>query len=263
MHLKLLAGNALSEQTAAQCPPPPPPCRHRALFASGRRAAAAAATATAAAAAASVRQRPADPVHLLTFDGVSCAVPVRQGRGWRRWLRRSKAVVEEGQPVAADAGATADVTASHARERLILRSVSGAAACGELVGVLGPSGAAACVPGGGQLPVSSGSATHSIRLLLHVPCTHPSPCPAPGLRRTHPCLCRLRQDDPAGHAGWVHRGPGPPQLPDRLGLPGWPAAQRRQPPQGAPHGWHGPRGSASVCTHSTACLPDAAAAPHA
>ncbi len=95
-----------------------------------------------AAAAASVRQRPSHPVHLLTFAGVSCAVPVQERRGWRRWLRRSKAAAEEGQPAAAEAGATANVTASHPQQKLILKSVSGAAACGELVGVLGPSGVA-------------------------------------------------------------------------------------------------------------------------
>ncbi|KAL4431621.1 hypothetical protein ABPG77_001463 [Micractinium sp. CCAP 211/92] len=114
--------------------------RHRALFSSRRHLDAAAAAVSGAAAAASVRQRPSNPVHLLTFDGVSCAVPVQEGRGWRRWLRRSKAAAEEGQPAAAEAGATANVTASHPQQKLILRSVSGAAACGELVGVLGPSG---------------------------------------------------------------------------------------------------------------------------
>ncbi|KAL4458955.1 hypothetical protein ABPG75_013820 [Micractinium tetrahymenae] len=116
--------------------------RHRALFASGQRAAAAAAAGTAGGAAVTSarRQRPSDPVHLLTFDGVSCAVPVRQGGSWRRWLRRGKGAAPQGQRAAAEAGATVDVTASHPPEKLILRNVSGAAACGELVGVLGPSG---------------------------------------------------------------------------------------------------------------------------
>ncbi|EFN53179.1 hypothetical protein CHLNCDRAFT_136987 [Chlorella variabilis] len=125
--------------------------RHHALFRSGAKAAAAAAAGGAAGEAAAVRRRPAEPVQLLTFDSLSCTVPVRQGRPWYsaagRLLccgRRKPAPA----PAAAEgaAGATADVAADVAASwdppgrKQILKGVSGVAACGELVGVMGPSG---------------------------------------------------------------------------------------------------------------------------
>lgn len=118
-------------------------CRHKALFVSGRRAAAVAAAAGSPADAGTMpaQRRPSDPVQLLTFDSLSCTVPVRHSRNWRRFLRHREAFPPKA--AVAEAGATVDVIAAPpAPEKQIVKSVSGAAACGELVGVLGPSGGA-------------------------------------------------------------------------------------------------------------------------
>lgn len=115
-------------------------CRHRGLFASGRRVgvetAAAAAVGGAGGIAAAARRRPAEPVQLLTFDDVACSVPLRQRRRWRL-LGGSRPAAAAGADVA---GATADVAMDAPAYKQILKGVSGVAACGELVGVLGPSG---------------------------------------------------------------------------------------------------------------------------
>lgn len=119
-----------------------PPRRHHALFASGRRSAAAAAVLATSNGAPAPRRRPAEPVHLLTFDDVSCTVPLRQGRRWLpRWGRRAGS--GQAAPAAQAAGVTAEVAVGAADPlgaKQILKSVSGVAANGELVGVLGPSG---------------------------------------------------------------------------------------------------------------------------
>lgn len=120
--------------------------RHRLLFASGRRGAAAAAAVLATAdGAPAPRRRPSDPVHLLTFDDLSCAVPLRRRFQWLRRLftcGRSSAA-----PAAQNAGVTAAVAvgggvADVPGYKQIVKGASGVAANGELVGVLGPSGAA-------------------------------------------------------------------------------------------------------------------------
>ena len=136
-------------------------CRHRALFASGSRgavaaaslggsgaaggafggAAAGAAVAAAAAAAgggiAAGLRRPTEPVQLLTYDNLACSVPARRERSWRGpWAARQQAA-------SADTSAAAgkpDESLVVAGQKQILKGVSGVAACGELVGVLGPSG---------------------------------------------------------------------------------------------------------------------------
>jgi ABC-type multidrug transport system fused ATPase/permease subunit len=119
------------------------PRRHASLFRGGARAVAA----TAAAAAPPARRRPAAAVHLLTFDGLVCTVPVRRGRPWysrlRRWLccgARSGGGAGDDAEVAAPGLASSPALADPPGRKAILRGVSGVAACGELVGVLGPSG---------------------------------------------------------------------------------------------------------------------------
>lgn len=114
------------------------------LFASGRRSTAAAAAVVATAnGAPAPRRRPSQPVHLLTFDDLSCAVRLRQRGGWlRRCFTCGRAAAA---PAAQEAGVTAAVAVGGAADppgfKQILKSASGVAANGELVGVLGPSGA--------------------------------------------------------------------------------------------------------------------------
>lgn len=125
-------------------------CRHRALFASSSRGALAAALGAGAGAGGAAAgafgeaaaagggvggaRRPAEPVQLLTFDNLVCSVPTWQERSWRApWAR------QQGPP----AGAAGQDGAA-AGQKHILKGVSGVAACGELVGVLGPSGKRVC-----------------------------------------------------------------------------------------------------------------------
>ena len=137
-----MPNHCLTHQSGAARPPLPR--RHRALFASGRRSATAAVLATSSGAPVS-RRRPTEPVHLLTFDDVSCTVPLRQGRRWLpRWGRRGGS--GQAAPAAEAAGATAAVAVGLADPpgaKRILKRVSSVAANGELVGVLGPSGGSA------------------------------------------------------------------------------------------------------------------------
>lgn len=149
-HPCLLAQHSFSSQShiPSTLPPHHPTAsrRHRLLFASGRRGAAAAAAVLATAdGAPAPRRRPSDPVHLLTFDDLSCAVPVCRRFQWLRRLfacGRSSAA-----PAAQDVGVTAAVAvgggvADVPGYKQIVKGASGVAANGELVGVLGPSGAA-------------------------------------------------------------------------------------------------------------------------